>query len=297
MEADSPEQWNQFVIENKGSFLQSYEWAEFQKKCGRQGLRLKFGGSQAVLIKEKFSFYIPYGPIVADKNSLPLLFDKVKDDCAFLRIEPYFDLAIDRGRPSFKRTQPRKTLLLDLEKSEQEILAQFQKTCRYNIGLAERKGIKVLIRDEYQPDFYKILTATAERNNFKPHDESHYRNLFEVKSSDFDVKMFLGELEGKIIAAYIMVLFGDRATALHGAFSSAHKRLKPANLLTWERIKFAKQKGCQVFDFWGIDEKRWSGFTEFKKSFGGREVEYPQAIDIVFSPLKYRTYKFLRKIL
>jgi len=297
MENENSENWNQFVIENKGSFLQSYEWAEFQKKCGKKAIRVKLDGLQAVLIKEKFSFYIPYGPVVKNKKTLPLLFAQAKKDCAFLRIEPYTDLGFDFKHFSARRSQPQKTLILDLKKSEQEILDEFQKTARYNIGLAQRKGIKVLITDKYNPEFYKLLNKTAQRNNFKPHSESHYKNLFDVKSKDFDVKMFLGEFEGKIIAAFILILFGNRATALHGSFDSEYKKLKPANLLTWERIKYAKAKGCEVFDFWGIDEKKWSGFTEFKKSFGGQEIEYPKAVNVVFNLLKYKANRILRKIL
>ncbi|MBU3918329.1 peptidoglycan bridge formation glycyltransferase FemA/FemB family protein [Patescibacteria group bacterium] len=265
MENENSKNWNQFVIENNGSFLQSYEWAEFQKKCGTEAIRIKINGLQAVLIKEKFSFYIPYGPVTKDKEALPLLFAQAKKDCAFLRIEPYTDLDFDFKHFSVKRSQPQKTLILDLKKSEQEILDGFQKTARYNIGLAQRKGVKVLIKDEYNPEFYKILSRTGQKNNFKLHEESHYKNLFDVKSRDFDVKMFLGEYQSKIIAAFIMVLFGNRATALHGSFDTDYKQLKPANLLVWERIKYAKEKGCEVFDFWGIDEKNGLDLLNSKK--------------------------------
>jgi len=291
------EDWNQFVTENNGSFLQSYEWAEFQKKCGKKAFRFKVDGLQAVLIKEKFSFYIPYGPVVTDKDALPRLFAQAKNDCAFLRIEPYINLDFDFKHFSTRRSQPQKTLILDLKKSEQEILAGFQKTARYNVGLAQRRGVKVLIKNEYNPEFYRILKLTAKRDNFKPFNESHYKNLFDVKSDDFNVKMFLGEFEEKIIAAYILVVFGNRATALHGSFNTDYKKLKPANLLTWERIKYAKERGCKIFDFWGIDKKRWPGFTEFKKSFGGKEFEYPKGVEVVFNPLKYQAYRILRKIL
>jgi len=297
MKNENFKNWNQFVIENNGSFLQSYEWAEFQKKCGRKVVKIKIDGLQAVLIKEKFSFYIPHGPVVKNKEALSLLFAQIKKDCVFLRIEPYTDLGFDFKHFSTKRSQPQKTLILDLKKSEKEILDEFQKTARYNIGLARRKGVKVLIKDEYNPEFYKILKRTAQRNNFKLHSESHYKHLFDVKSKEFDVKMFLGEYEGKIIAGFIMVLFGKRATALHGSFDIDYKHLKPANFLVWERIKFAKEKGCEVFDFWGIDEKKWPGFTEFKKSFGGQEIEYPRAVDVVSNPLKYKVYQVLKKIL
>jgi len=285
--------WNQFIKQNKGSFLQSSEWADFQERCGNKVLRFEAGGLRAVLIKERFSYYIPYGPVFT--GSLNDLFNKLKGKCDFLRIEPY-DKEI-QGRASFKRTQPQKTLLLDLNESEQELLNSFQKTCRYNIGLAQRKGLKVAVKQEYDPVFYQLLKSTARRNDFKPFNEDHYKKLFLVKSKDFDVNMFLGKYQGKTIAAYIMVIFNNRATALHGSFDMKYKKLKPANLMVWERIRYAKQNGCSVFDFWGIDEKRWPGFTEFKKSFSGKERTYPKAVDIVFSPLKYKMYRILKKIL
>ena len=69
------------------------------------------------------------------------------------------------------------------------------------------------------------------------------------------------------------------------------------HLLQWEQIKEAKKRGCIEYDFWGIDDKKWPGVTRFKRGFGGREINYPNAHDLVFQPIWYLIYKIARKIL
>ncbi|MBU4142976.1 peptidoglycan bridge formation glycyltransferase FemA/FemB family protein, partial [Patescibacteria group bacterium] len=115
--------------------------------------------------------------------------------------------------------------------------------------------------------------------------------------------LFVAEYEGKVIAANIVVIFGSRATYLHGATSSEHREVMAPHLLQWEQIKYAKSQGCAEYDFWGIVnehtlDKRgqsWEGFTRFKRGFGGQEVNYVGYWDYPLDKLWYFLYRLVQK--
>jgi peptidoglycan pentaglycine glycine transferase (the first glycine) len=320
---DNKHFWNQFLIENFGSFLQSFQWGEFQKSMSRKIWRVVIEESgkrlaQALIIKESFPlkikncFYLPFGPCFQNNLSnlqkqevLKIFLEKISqiaktENAIFLRIEPLEKLYFSKElliKDLKKRTQPQKTLIIDLQRPEQEILKRFNSNTRYNIRLAQRKGVRVIIKDEYDPVFYELIRDTAQKKQFKPFSANHYEKLFQVSGKDFKVKMFLAEFEGRIISAYILVCFGRNAVFLHGANDWNYRHLKASNLLEWEKIKWAKSNNCFFCDLWGIDEKRWPGITAFKKGFNGSEHTYPLGIEIAFQPFWYRVYKILSKIL
>lgn len=153
---------------------------------------------QAQIIKEKvpfFSyFYIPYGPVFSEdislgekKESFIILLRRIEgiaknEKAAFLRLEPVVSLpetGIFNFKNASKRIQPKKTLILNLEKSEEEILENMHKKTRYNIKLAERKGVKIKVSDDYSDVFFRLLEKTKERQNFISYPEEHYKKLLE----------------------------------------------------------------------------------------------------------------------
>ncbi len=322
LKEQSRKEWNQFLFENQGSFLQSFEWGEFQKSLAKKIWRIVIREnnevlSQALVIKEVFPFrlkshfYIPFGPClkkVLSPERQSAVLEQIlteahrlskAEKAVFLKIEPFSEFSFPKIFPSKvprKRTQPQKTLILDLKKSEQEILKSFSSGTRYNIRLSEKKGVRIKFRHEYLGEFYGLVKKAAKRNEFKPFDEEHYKKLFNVKSDDFKVKLCLAEYQEKIIAAYILILFNKTASVLHGASDWEYRALKASNLLQWERIKLVKHLGYEQFDFWGIDEKKWPGITAFKKGFCKEELKYPLARDIIFQKIWYRTYHILRKL-
>ena len=315
--------WNQFLLDNAGSFLQSFEWGEFQKKEGKKIWRVQVRKekkvlAQAQISKEIFSlaikscFYMPFGPTIKKEllgrereEVVRIILEKAKElskseNAIFLLVESLEELPVPPGflaEQSEKRIQPQKTLLIDLAKTEKEISENFKAGTRYNIRLAQRKGIKVKIKNEYVPEFYRLIKKASERKDFSPFREGHYKKLFQVASHYFQVKMFLGEYRNKIIAAYILIIFGKIAVCLHGASDRKYRQVKSSDILQWHRIKYAKKMGCWYFDFWGIDEKKWLGITKFKKGFGGKEHNYPQGKEIIFQPFWHKAYKIFRKIL
>ena len=322
LEKKDEKSWNQFLFQNKGSFLQSFEWGEFQKKLSKKVWRIVIRDNnqtlaQAQIIKEIFpfniksNFYIPFGPCFKEglsSEKQKLILEQIlkelhklskKEKAIFLRIEPLSDFSLPNTFPSkisLKRLQPQKTLILDLEKSEQKIFDNFSQKVRYNIRLAKKKGVSVEVHDKYLPEFYSLMEKTSKRDSFQPFSEKHYKKLFSCASRDFKVKLFLAKYKDKIIASYILILFGSRAICLHGASDWEYRSLKAPNLAQWERIRKAKDMGAREIDFWGIDENKWPGLTAFKKGFRGKEVEYPQGRDIIFKEKWYSVYQFLRKV-
>lgn len=225
----------------------------------------------------------------------------------FLHLEPILEARLrtfevgprNTGKWKFvksaKDIQPKKTLVFDLRKPEQELLADMTQQSRHNIRLAQRRGVEASFADKYDPVFYKLLLKTCLRDKFKPFPESHYQNIFKVSSPDFKVKLCLAHYQGRVIACHIMILFNKTAVCLHAASDYDFRRQKASHYLQWQKMKLAKELGCSQVDFWGIDEKKWPGLTYFKKTFGGREIIRPQRYDIVFNNFWRRIYKLLSK--
>ncbi len=331
--------WDQFLFDNKGSFLQSFEWGEFQKKLGKNVWRLSVGENdlilaQAQIIKERFPLagkswlYLPFGPCFKQslsgegkKQVLEILLAEVKkiakkENAVYCYFEPLSELSSLPNRSELsslltpvKRVQPRKTLVLDLTQSEEAIFQGFQhKTTRYNIRFAENKGVKITEAEPTQKNtdiFYNLLQKTSQRDGFRHYPKEYFTKLFSstgdgplrARRGPSPVRLFFAEWQENVIAASVLVFFGERATYLHAASDYQHRNLMAPYLLQWKQILFAKQMGCVAYDFWGIDEKKWPGITYFKKSFGGKEVEYPEGADVAYRKCWYRIYKVARRLL
>ena len=112
------------------------------------------------------------------------------------------------------------------------------------------------------------------------------------------IKLFFAKHEGNYIAANIFVFFGKTAVHLFGGFDHNFRNLMAPYFMHWNQMLFAKNKmGCAIYDFWGIDEKKWPGVTHFKRSFGGKEIVYPQGRDVVFDAKWYKLFKIARKLI
>lgn len=319
--------WNEFLLKNNGNFLQSFEWGEFQKSLNKKVWRVIIKNGidtllQAQIIKEpilfkkiflKNYFYIPYGPILNTqiltevdnidiKEFFKFFLEEIeklakKENVFFLKIEPTtplfqipkFDFYI-----SFKRIQPQKTLILDLNKTAEDLLKNFNKRTRYNIKLAEKKGVEIEMSNQYSHCFYELLEKTKKRQNFHSYSEEYYKKLLTIQTEYFKTYLFLAKYEHKIIVASIVIFFGNKAVSLHTGSDHIYSAIKAPYLLRWKVILKAKEFNKRNYDFWGIDEKKWPGITQLKKGFNGQEIEYPTSYDIVFQKKWYLIYKFLR---
>ncbi|MBI4049220.1 MAG: peptidoglycan bridge formation glycyltransferase FemA/FemB family protein [Candidatus Doudnabacteria bacterium] len=300
----SQEAWDTKVIELSGSILQSWVWGEFQQSLGQKIFRFSDETSASLAIETalpmgKKYLYCPRGPLGDPQSALADL-KKLSEDhsVVFARVEPQVKLDLPA---SPKETQPSHNWMLSLDKEEEELLMRMKPKTRYNINLAQRKG--VMVREGSKPDLimlYKLFLETAARNKFKLHPQNYYWQMFETLAPNC-LKILVAEYKRQPLAGMILTVFSDTATYLHGGSSHQMKEAMAPYLLHWEAIKLAKRAGFTTYDFGGINSfGSWAGITRFKKSFGGYEVNYPGSYDLVFSPIWYNVYKnarLLRKIL
>jgi peptidoglycan pentaglycine glycine transferase (the first glycine) len=289
----SKETWDQKVIELGGSILQSWAWGEFQASLGQKIYR--FSGDDFVCLGietdlplGKKYIYCPRGPL---GNTKEALFDlkKLETDHSliFTRLEPY--QAVDLPH-ALKDVQPAHEWALDLEKSEEELLISMKPKTRYNINLAQRKGIT--IREGTKEDlliFWQLMLETASRQGIRLHPQNYYWQMWE-SLAPVNMKLLLAEYQGQALAGMLLTQFSDTAYYLHGGTSARMKEAMAPYLLHWEAIRIAKFLGFKYYNFGGMGAAGWEGITRFKQGFGGFEIHYPGAFDLVFSPLWYNIY-------
>lgn len=320
------EGWDNFILSNNGSFLQSWEWGEFQENYGRKTHHLA-GDGWAVQFLEmklpglnKFYWYAPRGPVMS-KKIRGLEFQKVmqtfigevkraaEPNVIFFRLGPEWNTGqgIEKNfrglgfKQLFYDVEPSQTLILDISQTEDELLAGMHEKWRYNIRLAERKGVTIKdyqlpVPDDKFDAFWRLAEKTAKRQNVRHHAKEYYRKQLAIGSEIFKTILFTAEHGGEIIAANILAIFNQRATYLHGASDNDSRALMAPHLLQWEQIREAQRRGCLEYDFWGIDERKYPGVTNFKKGFGGREISYVGHWDYPMDKKWYWLYHLAQKL-
>ena len=232
--------------------------------------------------------------------ALELLFDEIrkiakKENVMFMRFEPQTEEASSKFQiTKTLDIQPSKTTILDLSKSEDELLQAMHQKTRYNIRLAEKKSVEIRESgiDRFD-EFWQLMSQTSERDAFRLHGIDYYKEMIKL-DKDF-IKLFFARYQDKNIATAIVSFFGDTATYLHGASSNTDRNVMAPYGLQWHCIKLAKEQGYKYYNFYGIDEKRWPGITRFKKGFNGREINYPGTFDLIFEAGWYNVYKMVRR--
>lgn len=306
--------WNGDVLRKGGGFLQSWEWGEFQRALGREVVRLRDGGTMVQAVRMPLPFgksywYVPRGPVGGGIGA-PLA------GGIFTRFEPS---SVPEKAKKVPSVQPSQTVILDLAGSEEELLSAMHEKTRYNIRLAERKGVRVMPGPGSEDGFItfrELVKETSERAGIRSHDEDHYRRMLDALSGDMasegeaSSKLMFAEHDGKVLAAILLIRFGGTVTYLHGASSRDRKELMSPYLLHWEAIRQAKTWGAKAYDFWGVApmEERdgklrmkdsghpWAGITRFKKGFGGDYVEYPGTFDLPGNRFWYTLYSVARRL-
>ena len=300
------------------SFLQTQEWLDFQKSIGRKVWRFDDGKVIANIIQHQLPFgmnylYVPHGPEInldqisgGLKNELESFFSFIKktareEKSIFVKFEPLNDSIVEliygAGlKKSAKEIQPHRSVILDLDKSEEELLAAMHHKTRYNIKVAEKYGITSDRSDDFE-SFWKLMQKTSKRDKFGSHPKPYYDALLHFESDHFHVGLILAKHEGKPVAGAILALMGNTAYYLHGASDHEFRSMMAPYALHWGIIKYLKDSGRYTqYDFWGIDAQKYPGVTRFKLNWGGRQVEYPGAFDLSIRPFWFLMYKILRNI-
>ena len=312
--------WENFLLDCKEkTFLQSWNWGEFNKSMGDSAYRLGVFEnnnliSTAQIIKvcaKRGTFlFIPHGPNVKNQKSeinkkvLRILLGELKkkakkEKMSLIKISPIWKkneenvkTFTDFGfRPAPIHIHPELTWELDISPSEEDLLAQMRKTTRYLI----RKSLKneeIKVTKDHTAEsikkFDKLYQSTKDRKMFVPFSLDYLKNEFLNFSSDNQISVFLGKYKGEVVSAGIFVFWQDTCFYHHGASSLLYPKVPVSYLLLWEAIKEAKKRGIQKFNFWGtapfLNKKHpWFGLTLFKMGFGGYQKEYVKTQDLVLS--------------
>lgn len=285
------------------SFLQTYEWGEFQSdpifRLGAydQATQQLVAAALVIKIKARRGTYLlcPHGPLIRpqDTDALKALLDAVielgrKERVDFIRIAPLLPDLPD-NRPQFTlrefrrapiHVHPELSWILDLQADETKLMADMRKTTRYCIRKAEKDGVTVRSSTS-QADlelFWSLYKDTADRQQFTPFSKNYLDRELEVFSKTDMVRIFIAEYDDKPIAGAVIIYAQHEAFYHQGASASQANKLNAAYALQWEAIKLAKQRGCQKYNFWGVSPSDqpnhpWAGLSLFKQGFGG--VAYP----------------------
>jgi lipid II:glycine glycyltransferase (peptidoglycan interpeptide bridge formation enzyme) len=197
--------------------------------------------------------------------------------------------------------QPPDTVLLDISRSEDEILSGMKPKTRYNIKLSDKKGVIIRRSDERDLDsWYELYLETSKRDRIALHGKDYYRRLFtlarEYGEGAPDVRLYMASVEGRDIAGIVTLFTRGTAVYLYGASSNAERNRMPAYGLQWHAILDAKAAGCVTYDFFGIppnDDPNhpMHGLYRFKTGFGGSIVHRAGCWDYPLGPLPYAGYR------
>lgn len=206
--------------------------------------------------------------------------------------------------------QPPDTVLLDLARSEDELLAGMKPKWRYNIRLPEKKGVAVSAyrgRDALEtafPIFWELYRETARRDGITIHSKNYYRDLLETAldyPGDGNITVYVARHDTDALAAIVVMRCGTEATYLYGASSGNKRNLMPAYALQWQALSDAKKAGCLSYDFYGIPPSDnpshpMHGLYRFKTGFGGKIIHRTGSLDIPLRPLRYAVFTMLERI-
>ena len=222
-------------------------------------------------------------------------------NCIYFRVEPRSVIADSKF--TIHRSidiNPPATLILDLKKSEEELLAGMHQKTRYNIHLAEKKDLKISEEKNFEV-FWSLMNQTGSRDKFKLHGKNHYELVLNSPLT-FQLTVYFNN---KPVATVVFAKFGNTFTYLYGASDYTHRDLMAPYLLQWEGIKMGKSSGYQLYDFFGVapvkdgnyDQKhQYAGVTRFKLGFGGKPHQLPGTFDLVVNTGKYKLYSILRRL-
>lgn len=312
--------WEKFVLSNiEANFLNSWNWGEFHKNLGKRVKRVGFyqeeklvGVMLCIIEKAKRAIYltVPGGPLIdwGDKNLIDVFRKTVSEianeyNCSFVRVRPQI-LENEKNDNLFSQMDFKKapmhlhaelTRQLDLNKSEDQLLSEMRKTTRYEIKQAIKLGIKITSSTNVDDidNFYDLQKETAKRQGFIEFDKKFLKEQFSVFVKDNQVVLYTAYLGKLKLAQAFIIFYGEEADYHYGA-STLDGRIYPgAYLIQWEAIKEAKMRGIKRYNLWGVAPEgkvshRFYGVSVFKRGFGGEDVEFLHARDLIVNPLSYK---------
>lgn len=300
----------------KRHFLQSAEWAEYERMEGHGVFEREAEEYAYVAVKQQTPLgdylFCPYGPALNEKVEAGVALKLALDSLAalareqkafFVRVEPTVSLALtemkELGLKPSHEIEPAHTWTIDLTGSQEDLLGGMEPKKRKQWRNYEKKGVRIWQTKD--PEKVTILTKLLEkvgaRNGFTPQDEQHLRRQLEAGFAT----LYVAEVEEKPIAASLVYDYDGVRYAVHAGADDEYKKLAGGTILSVQEMVDAQKAGAREFDFWGMttseDPKHpWYGFTQYKKTFGGRQVDYAGTWDLPVERWKYWVYNIMRKM-
>jgi peptidoglycan pentaglycine glycine transferase (the first glycine) len=324
----SASDWEAFISRHpEAHILQSRAWGDLKSEFGWEVVRIISDGDLGVQILFRplpFGLriaYIPKGPVNAEgllEARMDGLWGEIDVLCKerraiFLKLEPDIwvgDAAQDVRKPwtglraSRDTIQPPRTLVVNIELEDADILASMKQKTRYNIRLASRKGVQVSSSADIDL-FYRLARLTGRRNEFGVHSMEYYRRAYELFNPSGQCELLVAEYDSEPLGAVMVFAFGRRAWYFYGASSNQHRERMPTYLLQWKAMQWAREKGCREYDLWGVPDEDhddlennfthrsdglW-GVYRFKRGFGGELRRAIGPYDRVYNTLLYTLYR------
>ena len=308
----------------KGNFAQSYLWGKQKPMWQWDAIAVRgedgaIRGSLAVMTRKvpgvgRTLMYCCRGPVcdLDDRETFSQLLDgaralakkyksyviKIDPDVpssntAFSSMLQSFGFRAKEGGKNFEAIQPRYVFRLNVEgKTEEELLANFHQKWRYNIRLAERKGVTVRVcGKEMVPAFSDLMLTTGVRDGFVTRKPEYFAAMLDNLGEHARLYMAFDPNDTPI-AGTLAIHYGDKVWYLYGASSNEHRNLMPNYLLQWRMIQWAVETNCRIYDFRGVsgdvsEDNPLYGLFRFKQGFGGDFTEFVGEMDLVLSPVIY----------
>ncbi len=312
--------------------VQTWEWGDFQASQGHKVYRLGVFDQQKLISVYSVSFHkIPHtnfsigtllrGPAI-DRDMIKNVQKIAQNENAiFVKFEPDIVEKVYDNKNQLIKNHPSllnfpnlvsspkvafypHSYVIDLNKSEDELLAEMSSKTRYNIRLANRHGV-VVSKETHDKGFeiyLKLLFDTTKRQGFYLHSENYHRRLWSELKNTGMVDIFLASYNGEVLAAYMLFKLKDRLFYPYGASLDLRREVMAPNLLMWEVIKYGQSLGLKSFDTWGClgpdahEGENGYGFHRFKQGYGGNLVQFVGTYDLVINPQLYQLYNLVDKI-
>jgi len=325
-EIEEKSTWEDFLLNiQEKTFLQSWNWGEFNKMMGNKIWRLgAYDGNKLVSVTlvvrvtaRRGRFLLcPHGP-AGKKEGLIAFLDELKkiakkENCSFVRMGPIWQRNEENNslfkKLGFKKApihaHPEASWKLDITPKEDELLMDMRKTTRYLIRQAQKNTDIEIFQSSKIEDvetFNKLYWEVVKTQHFVPFSLDYLKSEFSAFNSDKQISLFFGKYKGEVVASAFILFWSGIGFYHHAALLPEYHKTPVSYLLQWEAIKEAKKRGCSLYDFWGyVDPKSkhpWAGPTLFKMGFGGKPYFYIKTQDLPLSLKYWPTYIFekLRK--
>lgn len=316
---ESSDEWEQFLEARvEANFLQSWSWGEFNLARGRKIERIGIyrantliGVCLAVVETARRGTYVTVagGPLIDwdDRELVMYVFQLLrtvaaKHTASFVRIRPQAldtpqlrDVFKKHGlRPSPMHLTADLTSQLDLSPTPDALMASMRKSTRYEIRKAQKMGVSISTSVDPKDiqEFYDVQLETAKRQHFVPFSLEFLQKQFAEFAKAQNVLLYRAYFEDELLALAFVIFYNHEGVYHYGASTEAGRKAPGAYLIQWEAICEARRRGCLRYNFWGVTppdvaNHRFSSISLFKRGFGGEDVAYLPAHDLVVSPISY----------